>query len=105
MVYVRTRTFCCCLPVRFGVFILTTFGVLVGGLLSVGGWLQVANLGESFNNPFVFPYKLTNPYLFSGASPLTAGSDRTLYSNSTVHFTGCRIGVWVSLLTFLLSSI
>jgi len=46
MVYVRTRTFCCCLPVRFGVFILTTFGVLVGGLLSVGGWLQVANLVE-----------------------------------------------------------
>jgi hypothetical protein len=46
MVYVRTRTFCCCLPVRFGVFLLSIIGVIVGGLLSVGGWVQVSNLAQ-----------------------------------------------------------
>jgi hypothetical protein len=44
MAYVRTRTFCCCLPVRFGVFVLATLGVLIGGLLTIGGWLQVAHM-------------------------------------------------------------
>jgi uncharacterized protein YacL len=46
MVYVRTRTFCCCLPVRLGVFILAILGVLIGGFLTVAGWLQVANLTQ-----------------------------------------------------------
>jgi len=44
MVYVRTRTFLCCLPVRFGVFVLSVLGVLIGGLLTIGGWLQVAHM-------------------------------------------------------------
>ncbi|KAL0958904.1 hypothetical protein HGRIS_014222 [Hohenbuehelia grisea] len=35
MVYVRTRKFCCCLPVRFGVFFLTLLGTFGGGLLTI----------------------------------------------------------------------
>jgi hypothetical protein len=41
---VRTRTFCCCLPVRFGVFVITILGMLGGTLLAVVGWLQTIKL-------------------------------------------------------------
>jgi len=44
MVYVRSRTFCCCIPVRAGVFILSLLGVLGGGLVSVAAWVQVNQL-------------------------------------------------------------
>jgi len=47
MVYVRSRKFCCCLPVRFGVFVIAILGILGGGLVSVGGWLQIKQLPES----------------------------------------------------------
>jgi len=46
MVYIRTRTFCCCLPVRFGVFILSILGVLAGGVLSIGAWMAVAHIAS-----------------------------------------------------------
>jgi len=47
MVYIRTRRFCCCLPVRFGVFVMTAFGTLAGGLVSIAGWLAVSHFNKS----------------------------------------------------------
>jgi len=44
MVYIRSRTFCCCIPVRFGVFILSLLGVIGGGILSVAAWVLVHQL-------------------------------------------------------------
>ncbi|PIL27408.1 hypothetical protein GSI_10556 [Ganoderma sinense ZZ0214-1] len=44
MVYVRSRKFCCCLPVRFGVFCEALIGIAVGGLFAVGGWLQIHSM-------------------------------------------------------------
>jgi len=46
MVYVRTRKFCCCLPVRFGVFVMSLVALLGGGLVAVAGWIQVKNLHD-----------------------------------------------------------
>jgi len=43
-IHVRSRTFCCCLPVRFGVFILTILGMAGGTLLAVAGWLQTIRM-------------------------------------------------------------
>jgi len=47
MVYVRSRKFCCCLPVRFGVFVLALFGALGGGFICVGGWKQIVHLAHN----------------------------------------------------------
>jgi len=44
--YVRSRTFCCCLPVRFGVFLLSLLGLAGGGLIAVVGWIQLSHLNE-----------------------------------------------------------
>ncbi|KAJ7583547.1 hypothetical protein C8J56DRAFT_790633 [Mycena floridula] len=44
MGYVRTRTFCCCLPVRFGVFMLSIVGLVGGAMVAVTAWLQVMQL-------------------------------------------------------------
>ncbi|KIM76853.1 hypothetical protein PILCRDRAFT_825831 [Piloderma croceum F 1598] len=46
MVYVRSRKFCCCLPVRFGVFVIAILGIIGGGLVSVAGWLQIKQLSQ-----------------------------------------------------------
>jgi len=46
MVYVRSHKFCCCLPVRFGVFVMSLVTLLLGGLVAVGGWLQVKALPQ-----------------------------------------------------------
>jgi len=42
MVYVRSRKFCCCLPVRFGVFVIALFGIVGGAVVSAAGWIQIA---------------------------------------------------------------
>jgi len=44
--YVRSRTFCCCLPVRFGVFLLSLLGLAGGGLVAIIGWIQLSHLKE-----------------------------------------------------------
>jgi len=44
MVYIRSRTFCCCIPVRFGVFILSLLGVVGGAIICAAGWVQVYQL-------------------------------------------------------------
>lgn len=44
MVYIHARVFCCCLPVRLGIFILAGTGAFIGGVLTIGGWMQVAHL-------------------------------------------------------------
>ena len=38
MSYVRSHTFCFCIPVRFGVFILSTLFLLGGGIIAIAGW-------------------------------------------------------------------
>ncbi|TRM60375.1 hypothetical protein BD626DRAFT_131627 [Schizophyllum amplum] len=44
MVYgVRSRKFCCCLPVRFGVFVMTLIGLLGGGAVAIGSWYGLAH--------------------------------------------------------------
>ncbi|KAL1728477.1 hypothetical protein EV714DRAFT_285698 [Schizophyllum commune] len=44
MVYgVRSRKFCCCLPVRFGVFVMTLFGVCGGGAVAGVTWYMLAH--------------------------------------------------------------
>jgi hypothetical protein len=44
MVLIRTRTFCFCLPVRLGIFTVTILDLLVGGSLSIVGWIAVKHL-------------------------------------------------------------
>jgi len=41
MAYVRSHKFCCCLPVRFGVFVLSLLSLFLGGLLGVGGVVAI----------------------------------------------------------------
>ncbi|EAU91782.1 hypothetical protein CC1G_04550 [Coprinopsis cinerea okayama7 len=36
------KTFCCCLPVRFGVISMSVLGILVAGLLSIVLWFEVS---------------------------------------------------------------
>ncbi|KAJ6504276.1 hypothetical protein DFH06DRAFT_1266144 [Mycena polygramma] len=43
MAYVRSRKFCCCLPVRFGVFVMSLAALLFGGLIAIGAWLELKN--------------------------------------------------------------
>lgn len=43
------KTFCCCLPVRIGVLVLSLLGVLFAGLLSIVLWFEVAN-GQSLTS-------------------------------------------------------
>ncbi|KAJ8457057.1 hypothetical protein ONZ45_g18467 [Pleurotus djamor] len=40
MTYVRSRKFCCCLPVRFGVICIAILGMAGGGLITVTGIMQ-----------------------------------------------------------------
>jgi len=44
--YARTRTFCCCLPVRFGVFLLSILAFAGGGFLAFIGWVQLSQLKQ-----------------------------------------------------------
>lgn len=64
MVYIRSRKFCCCLPVRIGVFVCSFYalssllgidefskligilGIVGGGVVAAAGWLEVKNLSE-----------------------------------------------------------
>ena len=46
MPYVRSRKFCCCLPVRFGVFCESLLGIGVGGLFGIAAWVEISKLSE-----------------------------------------------------------
>jgi len=46
----RTRTFCCCLPVRFGVFVMTVLGALSGTIIAAVGWIQAAKFKDQLAN-------------------------------------------------------
>jgi len=43
MSYVSSRTFCCCLPVRLGTFIVAILGLIFGLLISIGAGIQLQN--------------------------------------------------------------
>jgi hypothetical protein len=43
-VSVRSRKFCCCLPVRFGVFVLSLLAMVGGSFVAAFGWIQVSQL-------------------------------------------------------------
>jgi len=47
MTVVATRTFCCCLPTRFGVVIIALIGLLGGGIISVVGGLNAHRINGS----------------------------------------------------------
>ncbi|KAJ6553665.1 hypothetical protein B0H10DRAFT_1234375 [Mycena sp. CBHHK59/15] len=47
MAYVHSKKFCCCLPVRFGVFVMSLAALLGGALVAVAGWLQVMHSHDS----------------------------------------------------------
>jgi len=44
--YVRSQKFCCCLPVRFGVFILSLIAMVGGSFVAAMGWIQVSQFGS-----------------------------------------------------------
>lgn len=46
MTHVRSRKFCCCLPVRFGIICESLLGLGLGGFIAIGGWIQVNALRE-----------------------------------------------------------
>jgi len=41
------ETFCCCIPVRFGVFVLSILTAILGGFLSAASWVQYTKLNAS----------------------------------------------------------
>jgi len=46
MGYVASRKFCCCLPVRFGVFVMTVLGIVGGAVIGGVGWYETQHLGS-----------------------------------------------------------
>jgi hypothetical protein len=44
---VRSRKFCCCLPVRFGVFVLSLLAMVGGSFVAAFGWIQVSQLSKN----------------------------------------------------------
>ena len=47
MVHTHTRTFCCCLPVRFGVFVMALFGVIAGTIIATAGIIHLHHTSSS----------------------------------------------------------
>ncbi|KAJ4483348.1 hypothetical protein J3R30DRAFT_3447781 [Lentinula aciculospora] len=43
------RTFCCCLPVRFGVISMSFLGILFGGLFAILLWFEVSDTSSSMD--------------------------------------------------------
>jgi hypothetical protein len=44
---VRSRKFCCFLPVRFGVFVLSLLAMVGGSFVAAFGWIQVSQLSKN----------------------------------------------------------
>ncbi|KAI0674190.1 hypothetical protein C8Q78DRAFT_967188 [Trametes maxima] len=70
MVYVRSRKFCCCLPVRFGVFCEALIGIAIGGLFSVGGWIVVHDMLKGTLNPPLSGSEKTSAWILAIVSTI-----------------------------------
>ena len=46
MGYLPSRTFCCCIPVRLGVFIMSILGCIGGSVMAGLGWDSAVHKGE-----------------------------------------------------------
>jgi len=46
---VQSRTFCCCIPVRFGVFVIALLAFLASSLLAASVWYSIARPGQIKN--------------------------------------------------------
>lgn len=44
------KTFCCCLPVRVGVIIMSVLGILFGGVLSIVLWFVASEFSQALNS-------------------------------------------------------
>jgi hypothetical protein len=87
MVYVRSRKFCCCLPVRFGVFVIAILGIIGGGLVSLAGWLQIKQL-SAFPSPEIWKFRNRLYFIDSSASARSPGRGCIVDSNSHIHPVG-----------------
>ena len=65
MGYVRSHKFCCCIPVRLGVFVMSTVGLLGATIVAAVGWHGAVNRGASlriaFSITFLSFYRATTP--------------------------------------------
>jgi len=73
MVYIHSRKFCCCLPVRFGVFVMSVAAMLGGGLVAIAGWIQVKDLHEH---------------------PLSKGDEQALYIHASMFSVLALVGAF-----------
>ncbi|KAJ7103753.1 hypothetical protein C8R44DRAFT_344025 [Mycena epipterygia] len=69
----RSQKFCCCLPVRFGVFVMSLLALLGGGLVAVVGWIEVKNLHEH---------------------PLSKGDENALYIHAVMYSILALVGAF-----------
>ncbi|KAI9507447.1 hypothetical protein F5148DRAFT_981447 [Russula earlei] len=78
-IFQRPR-FCCCLPVRICVVIMSLLGILVSGILSVVLWFEVSRA-----YPFPFLLDILNGWVFLGAEALTSKELRSFIGGAIVE--------------------
>ena len=93
MTYVRSHTFCFCIPVRFGVFILSTLFFLGGGIIAASGWYGAMNKGT---------WHVSLPKIASSLSSYRTYTpdqeSRDFYRDNfnLIHYPCYRFPLWVS---------
>jgi hypothetical protein len=93
MTYVRSHTFCCCIPVRFGVFILSTLFSLGGGIIAVSGWYGFTHKGTL---RILFPYIASSLSSYRKCAPDKEPRNFYRDSFSLIHRPCYRFPLWVS---------
>jgi hypothetical protein len=82
MTYVPSRTFCCCLPVRFGVFIITLLGMAGGVAFGGLGWYEVVKLSKYKS---IILYQSFFLHIGTTESQLTQFSQAALYIHAILY--------------------